>query len=195
MSKMSLDFFQSGLNDKLKDICKSIKNNDELEISFSSYKKPISLKKFYDLLKYATIRSKKNLKLEDITTLDIIYTYDQKTTSSYRISINGIDEINTFISNNSLLKNHTVFSRLVRNVISQDDKKLILIDKKKNPENYIALTEYDIRFRLSEENDNIDQSTLKELLSLEENEKNLKAIEQLYRWDEKKYQVYKSKQN
>lgn len=172
MSKMSLDFFQSGLNDKLKDICKSIKNNDELEISFSSYKKPISLKKFYDLLKYATIRSKKNLRIEDITTLDIMYTYDQKTTSSYRISINGINEINTFISNNNLLKEHTIFSRLVRNVISQDDKKLILINKKKNPENYIALTEYDIRFRLSEEDDNIDQSTLKELLSLEENEKN-----------------------
>ena len=91
MSKVSVDFFQSGLNDKLRDICKNIKNNDEFEISFSSYKKPISLKKFYDLLKYATIRSRNNLKIENITSLDVIYTYEQKTTSSYRISINGIE--------------------------------------------------------------------------------------------------------
>ena len=168
---MSLDFFQSGLNDKLKNICKNIKNNSELEISFSSFKKPISLKKFYDLLKYASIRSNKNLKLENITTLDIIYTYDHKTTSSYRISILDIDEINKFILNNNLLKNYTIFSRLIKMILNKD-KNIILIDKKKDPNNYIALTEYDIRFRLSDEDDNIEQSVLNDLLRLDENENN-----------------------
>lgn len=177
MSKVNLDFFQENLELKIKEICNIIKENDELEVSFGSQKKPISLKKFNNLLKYINFRSTRD-NLEKIykTQLDIIYSYDQKSSSYYRLSLEGIDQINNFIQNNNLLKNHTIFSKQIRSYLVQDNTKnlsnnLIFINKIKSSDKFIALDEYDIRIKLSEENNNIKQETIKSLLTLDESER------------------------
>lgn len=177
MSKVNLDLFQESLNSKVKEFCNKIKPNDELEVSFGSQKKPISLKKFNNLLKYINFRStKENLNKSNFTQLDITYSYDSNSLSNYRISINGIEQINNLIQNNSLLKNHTIFSKQLRSYISQDQeekdqKKITFINKIKSHDKFIALDEYDMRIKLSEENSDIDQSTIKELLTLPESER------------------------
>jgi len=187
MSKITLDFFQENLTKNIQKICDKIKANDELEVSFGSTNKPISLKKFYNLLKYINLRSNKNkLKTENTKSLDIIYNYDEKTNSSFRLTIeetstnNELQRINSFIQDNKLLKNNIMFSRLVRTYIDQNDvnekkdpeNKIILINKIKSPDKFIALNEYDMRIKLSEEISDIEQSVLNNLLKIEEQEKN-----------------------
>ena len=88
MSKSSLDLLQPDLYNKIKDICEP-KQNIELEVSFGSYKQPISLKKFHNLLKYLKFRStNEKLKLKSSIALDMNYTYDQKTNSTWTDKIN-----------------------------------------------------------------------------------------------------------
>ena len=174
MNKLSLDTLQIGLDDKVKQICNNIQSNIELEASFGSTKKPISLKKFHNLLKYIKVKSKNNKLInETTTTLDILYNYDQKTNSTYRITISNTNDINNFIQNNSMLKNNTIFSKLVRTFINQDktNNSLTLINKIKSVDKFIALDELDIRIKVSNENIDIEQSILKKLLTLEESEK------------------------
>ena len=173
MSKLSLNLFQNDLDNKVKQICKNIKKDDELEVSFGGVKSPINLKKYYNLLKYQNYRSKRDkLKIEKITTLDISYTYEKGSSSTYRISITSIDEINNFIQNNNLLKNHTIFSKQISMLINQDNSNnIILINKIKSTDRFIALDEYDIRIKLSGENSDIDQSVLEDLLRLDEIER------------------------
>jgi hypothetical protein len=167
MSNISLDFFETDLEKKVKKIASNVKLNDELEVSFGDYKKPITLKMFNKLLKYFNLRSKKeNLKTEISKSLDINYNYDEKTSSSYRISIFGYETIENFIENNSLLKNHTIFSRKIRMLNSGD----IIINKVKSPEKYIFLNNYDIRIKYSEEKE-IEQSALNDILKLDESER------------------------
>jgi len=180
MSKINLDFFQKDLDTRVKEICNKINPNDELEVSFGSQKKPISLKKFNNLLKYINFRSiRDKIQKNHSTQIDITYSYDQKSMSNYRISINGIEQINNFIQNNNLLKNHTIFSKQIRTYISQDkidtdtetNNKITLINKVKESKKFIALDEYDMRIKLSNEKTDISQSTLKNLLSLDETER------------------------
>jgi SAM-dependent methyltransferase len=174
MSKVSLNIFQKDLENKVKKICSNIKPNSELEVSFGNKKKPMSLKKFHNLIKYLNVRMKRDkLKLVHNTSLDIMYNYDQKTNSTYRITINNIETINNFIQNNNLLKNHTIFSKQVRTCLDNlegDVKNIFIINKVKSPEKFIELDEYDIRIKFSEENE-LDQSVLRKLLLLDENER------------------------
>jgi SAM-dependent methyltransferase len=174
---VELDFFQPGLETKVKDMCKNNKANDELEVSFGSMKKPISLKKFHNLLKYIKFRSiRDKLQKKISTTLDISYRYDQSSASTFRLTISDIQNINRFIQNNSLHRNHTIFSKQIRMYLNQDDKsktedKIGLINKIRTSDKFIALDEYDMRIKMSEENADIEQSVLNKLLSLDESER------------------------
>lgn len=171
MNKISLDFFQDDLEKKVKKMCTIIKPFNELEASFGSYDNPINLKKFYNLLKYLKFRSKKeNLTLKSSTTLDMSYVYDSKSTSVYRMTFDGIGQINNFIESNSLLKNEKIFSKQIKIYINQDNKKTILINKIKTSDKFISLTEYDIRIKMSEENQ-IDFDILQTLSSLHDSER------------------------
>ncbi len=173
MSKVSLNLFQNDLDEKVKKICKGLKKDDELEVSFGSIKNPINLKRYYNLLKYQNYRSKRDkLKIEKSTTLDISYSYEKSSSSTYRITITNLNEINNFIYNNNLLKNHTIFSKQISMFINQNNSNNItLINKIKSMDKFIALDEYDIRIKVSEENSNIEQSILEDLLRLEDIEK------------------------
>jgi hypothetical protein len=176
MSIISLDIFQEHLHSKVKKMCNIVNKNIELEASYGSQKKPITLKKYRDLLKYINIRSSKDkLSVVNSYELDILYSYEEKSSSTYRITISDIDNINDFIQSNVSLKNHSIFSRLIKQYMmfkKLDDieslKTLKLINKIKHSDKFIALDEYDIRIKLSEENDNFDPSDLSNISNLEE---------------------------
>jgi len=174
MSNISLDFFQDSLDSRVKQICNNINKNDELEVSFGDSKKPLSLKKFNNLLKYINFRSVRDkLNVTHTTQLDIAYSYEQNSNSTYRITINGLDQINNLINDNITLKNNTIFSKHIKSFLSQDKEHnyIQFINKIKLQNKFIALDNYDIRIKLSEENSDIEQSILKELLNLQDIER------------------------
>lgn len=110
MSIISLDIFQEHLNSNVKKMCNIVNKNIELEASYGSQKKPITLKKYRDLLKYINIRSSRDkLIVVNSYELDILYSYEEKSNSTYRITISDIDNINDFIQSNISLKNHSIF--------------------------------------------------------------------------------------
>lgn len=167
----NINFLQKDLDKRIKNICKNNKEDDELEVSFGNYKHPISLKCFHDLLNLFKIKSSKiDNKINHKTTLDILYNYDNKSISSYRLTISEINKINNFIDNNRNIPNNILFSKLINQYINQEDDEILLINKIKNSDNYIELSEYDIKIKLSEEIKNINKSKLEELSLLKNTE-------------------------
>ena len=165
MATNNINFFQKDIDKKIKTMCGSIKKDDELEVSFGSKINPISLKCFHDLLMLLIAKSSNN-KIINTTTLDILYNYDD-TASTYRLSILGIENINNFIDNNNIYnKNNILFSKQVR--LLKSNNNIILINKIKSNINFIAIDEYDIRIKLSEEISNIDNNTIKLLENLDD---------------------------
>merc|ERR1711988_232641 len=119
----------------------------EFEIMFGGFNKKniLNLKQFTDLLKYfKEFSDENNLKINHKETLDISYNYDNKNFHMYRITINSIDEINKLMKSLHNKPNHIIFSSLIS---------MILIDNNKNFENTYDLDGYDIRVRLSKEED------------------------------------------
>ena len=55
-SIISLDIFQEHLRSEVKKMCNIENDHIELEASYGSQKKPITFKKYRDLLKYINIR-------------------------------------------------------------------------------------------------------------------------------------------
>jgi len=172
MSKNNLDFFQKDLDKKIKSMCTSIKINDELEVSFGSNKNPISLKCFHDLLNFLIAKSLNyNKKIINSITLDILYRYDHKSASTYRLTLSDIDKINNFIDSHKIYKNNTLFSKQIKIYKNQEDNNIILINKIKLPENFIELNEYNIRIKLSEEISDIPSNIINNLLNLDDSSK------------------------
>lgn len=179
-----LNKFQENLENDVIKICKQIKPNSELEVSFTtsplkSYsehneqyidKRSITLKKYNNLLKFLNIKAKsEELKLETIISLDILYNYNQKIYNTYRISINNLNNINNFIQDNYLLSNHIIFIKQVNNYINNINN-ISLINKIRSQNDQILLNEYAIKIRLSQENI-LEQNELNKILNLDEIEK------------------------
>lgn len=171
---ISFNFFQPELNDIILKLCNNINADSELEFSFGSYDNPITLYTFNKLLQYIKYKKTDNMKLIKENTLDVLYKYDIANNSIYRITISEMDNINTFIQNNILLKNHIIFTRLIHNFMNQnknDPNKLLLINKIKPKNSLIKFDNYNIRLKLSDEKKDINQSILKNLISLDDKEK------------------------
>ena len=156
-------------NDELKKfqkIYKGLETTDEFEIMFGGYKKNnnINLKEFTDLLKYLKDFSDDNkLKIDHKETLDISYNYDNNNFHMYRITINGVDEINKLMRSLHNKPNHIIFSILISMFLNENNKNLSIINKKKNFENTYDLEEYDIRVRLSKE-EKVSKKELQDLM-------------------------------
>ena len=151
-------------------LLKEINSNSELEVIFSKGT-PLTVNRFIDMLKYITVLStKNNFKLTKESTLDVGYTsFVNKDITNYRVTISNIDNINTIINNVKLRKNHVIFSLLV-NYLLNDYKDMNIIKKTKLDKNTVDIADYDMRIRLSDEEE-VSKEEMKKLLNLDENER------------------------
>jgi SAM-dependent methyltransferase len=127
---------------------------DEFElIIINNDNKYFGQEKYIQLLKYLKHRSlsiKTDIKNIDI--LDVVFKYDDNT--NYRASITGVDKINKYISQLDLWKSHVIFKSLVR--ISKERKDIKLMKKSRNIDNTHIIEDFNMKFKLSQEQDFTD---------------------------------------
>jgi SAM-dependent methyltransferase len=146
-----------------KDITKlfnNISENDEFEVMFNNYRSDnlLSLIDFMNVMKYIRFRSEKdNLKLSELVSLDIKY-------NDFRITIEGLENINNLLGLIYQRKNNNIFSIIVSQYLDKDG--YTLIQKLKNKENNIDIDNMDIRFRKCKEVVVNDADTIKMLSKL-----------------------------
>jgi SAM-dependent methyltransferase len=132
---------------QLDKLFESIDKNDEFEFIFSY----LSLEKYMNVMKILNHRSKsQKLELIQSDTIDINYSEFDKNNevrTTYRISINGIDNINKYIQQFTGYNSHVV----VKTLSKIQDKSVEYMKKTKEKENMIEFTDYDIRVRKSSE--------------------------------------------
>ena len=137
---------------QINNLLDKIKPTDEFEVMFNNYKNDnkLSIIKFMDILKYLKYRSlNENLVLKHEVSLDVIFHYE--TINFYRVSINGIKNINEFLNLVHQRANHVLFSILLTQSEFVNNENFTYIRKQKDPTNFIDLDNYDIRIRKSTE--------------------------------------------
>ena len=120
---------------------------------FNNYKNDnkLSIITFMNVLKYVKFRSNnenKNLKYEVL--LDIIFDYEPN--NLYRVSIEGVTQINEFLNLVHQRSNHILFLILLTQVEFTKNNKFVYIKKKKDINDIIDIDQFDIRIRKSSEN-------------------------------------------
>jgi SAM-dependent methyltransferase len=139
---------------------------DEFELIIVNHdNKYFGQEKYIQLLKYLKHRSI-NMKSEikNIDILDVVYSHDENT--NYRASISGVDMINKYISQLDLWKSHVIFKSLVR--ISKEKKDIKLMKKIRNKDNTHNVEDFNMRFKLSKEQQFSDEDyTICENISYE----------------------------
>lgn len=150
---------------KIEKIYDKISTDSEFEIMFynKDTKEHLNYKDYLNVLKYISYKSKTN-KLEYITshTLDIIYSMGD---IKYRISVETLDKINSISDSMYQKKNHIIFQLLLTKYSTEIDKNIKLI--KKTKEEVEDIIDYNLRVRLSTEND-IVQKDLNDISTLDE---------------------------
>ena len=159
--------FTQSEDKKINKLYSELELEDEFEFMFNNYKdNPLTVSKFLDVLRYLTIKSKKdNLSLETINSLDIIYNYQKKSTSSYRISVNDLSKVNKLMNLVHNRNNHVIFSILISKIYNNSDKSLTLIHKIKNRDDIINIDDFDLRVRKSKET-SVSKKTMDDLMKL-----------------------------
>lgn len=158
--------------DGIKKIYNNAKKDDEFEIMFANYKKTTNihnhfgLKKFLNLLGYIKNRRivDKSIKIEQSVSMDI--SYSEKPYETYRLTINGSNNINKYTKNIYLRRNHVIFKVILSKFINKD-KNIDFIKKVKKKENIYDVDELNIRVRLSKELD-VPKSNIEELQNISE---------------------------
>lgn len=140
--------------------------NDEFEVMFYNYKQDnkLSIVKFMNVLKYLKWRSvDEKLTIKNSIILDIIFNYEA--TNLYRISINGITEINKFLNLIHQRTNHIILSILLTQSEFINNPNFTYIKKIKDVKNIHDIDAYDIRIRKSTEEPLVEKD-LKSILNL-----------------------------
>ena len=168
---MSNLIFNKDELDKFTKIFKNLAPEDEFEIMFGGYTKTksnsLNMKQFLDILKYLKLfADEKKFKIEHNEMLDLSYNYDNINLHNYRISINGVDKINSLMATLHERENHIIFSILVSKILSDNSDDLSIINKKKDYDNIYNLEKHDIRVRLSKEL-KVTKKELSELINLD----------------------------
>lgn len=123
--------------------------NNEIEFMFNNYKIDNKLQytqfiKVLDYLKHKNLSDK--LVLKHINQLDITFSSDK---ANYRITIDGIDNINRTIAPISNKRNHILFTILLAKLKNYPDKNITIMKKERI---FVQdFDEYDIRLRISTE--------------------------------------------
>ena len=143
-----------------KDITNLFENisiDEEFEVMFNNYKSdnPLSLIDFMNVVKYVRYKNEKEkLILKECISLDIFY-------EDYRISVDGLENINNLLGLVYQRKNNNIFSIIVSQYLDKDGFKLI--QKIKERINIIDIDSLDIRIRKSKEINVDDQTIIKQL--------------------------------
>jgi len=147
-------------------IFNKVTKDDEFEIMFNNYKhdNKLTLIKFMNILKYLKYRSdEEKLNLEHNTVLDVIFDYEINTI--YRVSINGIKQINEFLNFVHQKSNHVIFSILLSQSEFVENENFKYIKKVKNQKDILDFDSFDIRVRKSSETE-ISEKEIKNILNL-----------------------------
>ena len=158
--------------ERIKSIYDKLSNNNEFEIMFNNYtsKNKLSMNSFNNAICYVIQHCNNNkYNIVKEISLDITYGYNQENFDSYRVTINGIKQINNLMNMLHNRQNHIIFSILVSQYLS-DKEGITIIHKHKDIKNTFDIDEFDIRVRLSTE-DIITKSKLKELIPIDEKER------------------------
>ena len=188
----NLDYLQKDLNNNIKNLLSNTSNNIELECVFNNTKY-LTQKKYIQLLNFLNIKYKTDtnkFKLIKDISLDISYQYTKEVNkeeninlndivnnlSNYRITLNGLEFINSHIDDNLKERyNHVIFSYFCNQILNGNiDNKykdnISIINKIKSNDKLIVIPEFDFRIRLSQENP-INNDILKKLTNLDHNER------------------------
>lgn len=146
-----------------------IVTDSEFEVMFFNYQRQnkMGMDTFLKILEFMTHKATaKKLRKESFKTLDIGYVTD---TTSYRITLNGMDTIQKYTQKYNGRKNHVVYKTLV--ALLDQDPNITIIKKEKDRSNVIDIDDFDIRFRLSSES-KVTKEDIELLSNLDEKARN-----------------------
>lgn len=170
-------------SDNINKLIKSYGTNNEFEVSVFSNKETsshlLTLEKFNDLnsvLSKITTKNKPEYATEKTQILDVIMStrdsnVDVKKITNYRISIEGLETINKYMSMLHGRKNHLVIGVLASfyyETREKKDNKITLMKKTKNVSDYITLEDIYMRIKLDTEED-ITDNEIKKLIKIQKN--------------------------
>ena len=129
------------------------KNDSNVEFEFIFSNRIITQEKYINLLRYLKLKKNKFSYVSEgpTDTLDIIYSKEES--ESYRITIEGNDQINYNIKQFDAWKNHVLFSILCKKYKNKTTKNISLMKKSKGVDKTIDITELNMRARSSYEED------------------------------------------
>lgn len=176
-----IDLLTPNQLDNINKLIKSYGTNSEFEVSIFSNKETsshlLTLEKFNDLNSVlAKITSKNEIKYQMVKTqvLDVIMSIkdlnvETKKIINYRISIDGLETINKYMSMLHGRKNHLVIGVLAsfyHENKKNSNNKITLIKKTKNVSNYITLDDIYTRIKLDTEED-ITNEEIEKLIKIQ----------------------------
>jgi SAM-dependent methyltransferase len=123
--------------------------NDEVELSFMRKLSRISMEKYITLLKYFSVA---NFTVETKDTLNVSFNYNYDYLSSYRITIEGLETINSTLGRIMNRDNHIIFLMLIKQ-IKDGNKHITIMNKQKTKDNIVDIEKLGIRLRKSKELD------------------------------------------
>jgi len=141
------------LTEQIESLFNSTKKGDEFEFIFFNRKgKYLTQEMYSNLLKYFAHRADDdvNIMTGPIDTLDLLYNLSDSIV--IRGSIKGHDNINSYLKKLSLLKNHVIFSSLVK-LWLKGDKNIHFMKKIKTQSKTVDIDDLDLRARLSKESE------------------------------------------
>lgn len=154
---------------KIKELFNKTDVGKEFEFIFFSKKgHNMNKEKYVLLLKYikGLEKAKKHKVLPPEKSLDIGYKSDSDKT--YRVSVTGSSEINKIMDKITSIQNiNYVIYKFLLFLMAKDDDKISFMTKTKKPENTIDLDDLNIRVRLSDEDDILDQIKKKKYKNLD----------------------------